>query len=213
MRRLALVSLAILVGSPVAAQDAADVPVWAEGVQLVMFGGPAPGDLEILLNGEFVIEVTDVPGTMAEIADLMQAGPNVLEVRMRPPEVERVATNRLRIQVAPVTQLSSRQQRMEQPLVEIEIPAELERGVLECAQTATFWAGPVPEKQELKNDYYVIVEGPPIHHWVTMSVNGRPVHGTSGGRMFFEISDFVIKGKNEVVFDFVPTCMVPPSGR
>ena len=212
--RLALLFLLVLPVTGAVAEGPDDAfATWAEDVNLVLFGGPPPGDLEILINGEFVAEVTDAPLPSAEIADLLKPGVNVLEVRLTAPAEPRGRANRMKIQVARVHRLSSTQSQTGQPLAEIEVPPELDGGVLDCIQTTKFWAGPSVTRAELKDDYYLVFNGPPIHHWTTVAINGTPVYGANVGNAMLEITDFVVKGKNELILEFVPSCMNRPSGR
>ena len=212
--RLVLLFLLVLpVTGAVAEEPDGEFAAWAENVNLVLFGGPPPGDLEILINGEFVAEVTDAPLPLAEIADLLKPGVNVLEVRMTTPAEPRGPANRMKIQVAPIRKLSSTQRQSGQPLAEIEVPPELDSGKLDCSQATKFWAGPSATSAELKDDYYLVLNGPPIHHWATVEINGTPVYGANVGNAMFEITDFVVKGKNELILKFVPSCMNRPSGR
>ena len=75
--RLALILLlALPIGVQSAEEEAESLAVWAEDIDLILFGGPPPGDLEVLINGEFAAEVTDAPPPTSEISDLLKPGVN-----------------------------------------------------------------------------------------------------------------------------------------
>jgi hypothetical protein len=209
---LVLIAAVWLLATPAVAEEG-KVPDWAEPIKLVMFGGPSPGDLEVSLNGDFVVEILGVTPPVAEISDLLQAGVNRLKITMKPPEEPRRA-NILKVQVAPVEQLGAMQQQTLMPLAQFVVPPELLGGAEECTEEISFWGGPPPYPEaDLKERYYLVVQGPPIPHFVTIWINDLPLFASAGGETFMEITQYVLKGRNEVRYEFKPTCMTRESKR
>lgn len=200
--------------SPSARAEDSETPAWAEDLHLIVLGGPASGDIEVLVNGEFAVELGENPTVATQIGDMLINGTNTLEIRMRAPEDPRSRTGRMEIQVAEVIKTSVRQREIQRPLVNVEVPTELRDGGTECVQAVSFWAGPPPQRDaEPKDRHWLIVQGAPSTHWVTVSINGAPVFSGCFGDTFFDITDFVIRGKNEVLYSAAPTCMSRPTGR
>ena len=181
---------------------------------MIAFGGPAPGDIEVLINGEFAVEFGSDPTAATPIDDMVVAGNNMLEIRMAAPEEPRGRTRHLQLHVAEIVQTSAHQRETQQPLVQVNVPDKLRSSGTECIQTAPFWAGPPPAREAApKESYWLIIQGAPSTHWFTVSINGVPVFNGYSGDTFFEVTDFVIRGKNEVVYSATPTCMSRPTGR
>lgn len=187
---------------------------WAENLHLMALGGPAPGDLEVLVNGEFAVELGASPGGSIPVGDMLVVGINTLELRMREPEEPRGRTARLQIQVAPMVETSAYHRESGKPLVAVDVPEKLRGAGADCVQPVSFWAGPPPQRDvEPADRHWLLMQGAPSTHWFTVSVNGVPVYSGSSGDTFFEISDFVIVGRNEVLYSASPTCLSPPTGR
>lgn len=187
---------------------------WKGSLRLVVSGGPVAGDVEVLLNGEFVagIQGGEAP-IFQEIDDLLAAGLNRLEVRVGPAADPRKGRDHLRVAIVPVETSRNRTTQTSLPLIEIEVPRDAS-GTPTCAETGPFWAGPEPAADpSLKERYWLFAFGPPAKVRVTTYLNGMPVHDASAGNDIVEVTRFVKKGKNEVRFESRPTCLVLPSGR
>ena len=192
------------------ANEVTETPAWAENIHLTVFGGLAKGDIEISLNGEFAAEIQGDPSGFTPIGDMLVAGINTMKIRLRPAETPRENFGAVRIQISPVVNVGHRQRQTQNPIVSVTVPKELRGGGFGCTQVATFWAGPPPSQEEpAKARHWLLVQGAPSTHWFTVFVNGAPVFSGPSGDSFYEISDFVMRGKNEVLYSASPTCMSP----
>lgn len=210
MRRVVLVLMVFCCSMSAVAQD--EDRSWTENIMLTVFGGPPPGMVEITLNGEFVAEFGQNPPMVTEIGDLIQEGQNELTIRL---SIEQPAANPgvTRIAIAPMRDVGRSQRQSEQPLAQITLPASLQSGS-ECTQTIKFWAArPKERTSELKHRYWLIVDGPPVNHWLSVSLGGHVLYEANEGTMFFEITDHVAKGKNTVEYTAAPTCFGRPTDR
>jgi hypothetical protein len=208
--------LALLSSPPASAEEAAappEPPEWAQRLRLVIHGGPAASDVEITLNGQFVILVQDEPEWFHEIADLVKPGVNELKLTLKKPDAPRGGGDDLTITVREVAENARKVVTKGEPLAEITVPASAASDP-SCEASVRFWAGPVPgpAPEGLKNSYWLYATGPSAHVAVAVIVNDRLVYETSSGQAWFDITPFVHKGKNTATFELRPTCLVSDIG-
>lgn len=203
LRFALIVAFSILIVGPAGAEDTAAQP-WNADLKLTVFGGPSAGRITLSLNGEFLAEFDDDPPIMTDVADLVRPGENELSI-----QVDAAAPGRsgrdLRLAVAQVQQVTRRQMETKLPLIHMTIPARIDGGA--CTETIRFWAGPVEGAAQLKNMHWLVIDGPPMRHMVSVTVNGRTVVETLEGDSYYDISQHVIKGKNEVEYTTRETCL------
>jgi len=216
--KVAVAFAVLILGSsilnPAQAADAAEPPDWARALRLVVDGGPTRSDVEVTLNGEFVLLAQEGPSLFHEIADLVKPGVNEIRITLKKPEAPREKGENQRIAIRAVTTRSRALETVGRPLVEIVVPgdATAESG---CTETMHFWGGPAstPPPEGLKNAYWLYVSGPPAHVSVGVYVNDSFVYESSRGNEWFDATAFVKKGRNEVTFQLRPVCLVPPTSR
>ncbi len=196
------------------AEETPEPPALAEHLRLVVVGGPPRGDLEVTLNGEFVVEIGDEPNLFHEIADLVKPGVNELTVTLKPSSTPREYAEDLRLDIRLVRESGRTMRAVGSPLAEVVVPADAGEDEA-CTETARFRVGEVPkaEGEPLKNDYWLFVTGPPARSRVSVFVNDHLAYEASSGNEFIKITPLVRKGKNTVTFESRPTCLVPKSGR
>jgi hypothetical protein len=199
-----------LAAEGVVAATADEVPEWARDLGLFVFGGPPPGVVEIRVNGEFAAEVVEGTPSSIEVNDMLRAGVNELDLEFRPADASPPAGRRVDIRIARAERVTAFRNAVKDPLVDVVIPAEPSPGP--CRETIRFWAGPPPAPPAaLENRYWLVVEGGPVSHRVTVTLNDVPVYAAGSGDRLIEVTRFVRKGKNKVTFEAVPTCLVPQS--
>ncbi len=208
------IAASLLGGAPGLSGELPESPSWAKALKLVSYGGPVKGDVEVSLNGQFVTQFQEEPSMFTEIADLVRPGLNELMVAFKTPEAPRTRTERMTLEIRNVETSESRSRTVGRALVEIVIPEDAGDDP-SCQHRARFWAGPPAqaEGEPLKSHYWLFVTGPPARSQVAVFVNDRLVYEASSGNEFVEITSLVKKGKNSVVFESRPTCLVPKSGR
>jgi hypothetical protein len=210
-RYLAAALMIGLAAAGVVAETADEVPEWARDLGLFVFGGPPPGVVEIHVNGHLAAEIAEGSPSSIEMNDLLRAGVNEFELEFRPSDADPPAGRRVDIRIATAEQVNAFRNAVKDPLVEIVIPAA--PPTAPCQETVRFWAGPPPAPPAaLENRYWLVIEGGPVSHRVTVTLNDVPVFAASSGDTMVEITRFVKKGKNAVSFEAVPTCLVPRSG-
>lgn len=204
--------LAFSLGMPAFGEEGSVLPEWTRDLKLVMSGGQARVNVEVLVNGEPVALVEEEVPPVSEIADLLQPGINELTLRFTPPEEPREAGTRMRVSVALVKLLASRHSQVQESLVETSIPAgfQIEQP---CEEVRRFWIGPDPDSDSrLKKRFWLLVEGPPVHHTVAVVINGVTVVDASSGTRAVEVTRHLRKGRNTVIFEGRPTCVEEKSG-
>ena len=207
---IALVLGGALLDGPVA-QPAP--PASKPAMQLVVTGGPVPVDVEVMINDQFVATVgSGEEPLMQEIDDVLKPGENTVRLVARKAEDGRSGEENLRIWISPVTQRSSRRSIIEQPLFSAEVPAEATLAA-ECTETGRFSVGAPPKAAALKNQYWMFVMGPPTNHRVNVQVNGWTVTSLSRGHSMFDLTPYVVPGKNSVTFEGTRACFKPASGE
>lgn len=187
-----------------------DVPAWAENLRLTVFGGPAAGTITVSLNGEFLAEFDREPPVMTEISDLVSKGENEITFEIEGGDPG-IPARDLRVAVAPVHNVTSRQLESGRPLAHVTVPGRIEGG--ECTETLHFQAGPVDDAPDLKDLYWLVVTGPPMRHMVSVKINGKTVVETLEGDAFYNITKHLARGKNEVEYAARATCLVRPTDR
>jgi hypothetical protein len=189
-------------------------PEWAKALRLVLTGGPVASDVEITLNGQFVILVQGEPEWFHAIADLVKPGVNELKIALKKPDAPRTGSGDLGISVRIVSETARKVVTKGNPLAEVTVPANA-LSEPSCEPTIRFWAGPPPgpAPEGLKNAYWLYATGPSALVSVGVVVNDRLIYETSSGQAWFEVTPFVRKGKNTVTFELRPTCLVRNSSR
>ena len=192
----------------------AAVPAWANDLRLVAHGGPVAADVEISINGQFVLLAQDEPRWFHEIADLVKPGINEIGVTLRKAEEQRSQREDLSVSIHTVKETKRSVKAEGTPLVELYVPADAGAEPA-CSKSMRFWAGPPaqPPPVGLKNQYWLYVTGPAAQVSVAVFVNGQFVYEAAEGNAWFDATAFVKKGKNDVVFETKPTCLVRPSVR
>ena len=193
---------------PTAAQEAED-PAWAQDLRLTLFGGPAAGTITLSLNGEFLAEFDREPPVMTEISDLLRQGENELTIKVEAGDPG-IPARDLRLAVAPVRNVTSRQLESGRPLAHVTIPGKVES---DCTETLRFQAGPVNQAPDLKDRYWLVVTGPPMRHMVSVKINGKTVVETLEGDAFYDITKYVSQGKNDVEYVARATCLARETDR
>jgi hypothetical protein len=183
-----------------------EVPDWAATLGLFVFGGPAAAPVRVQLNDSLVAEIASGgQGRTFEVLEALASGPNELSVEFLPAESAGEASGRLTVALATSQRSEDGKRRLDEAIAESSLPEV--SGDDACTERFRFWAGPPPEQaEELKKEYFLAVQGPPVGYLVTVSINGHPVYTTTKGERFFEVSPFIHKGKNSVSFDAVPAC-------
>jgi hypothetical protein len=215
-----LVSFAVclvLFGSIPARADepaAAEPPEWAQRLRLTLHGGPVVSDVEISINGAFVILAQESPDWFHEIADLVKPGVNELSVELKKADAPRSGGDDLAIAIREVSERGRKTETKGSPLAELTVPAGSPAEPA-CKTSVRFWAGPPPGPAPagLKNQYWVYANGPAARVSVAVVVNDRLIYETSSGQNWFDVTPFVQKGKNTAVFELRPTCLVPDFGK
>lgn len=199
---------------PSVGEEPVKAPEWARNLRLVVSGGPAISDIEISLNGEFVLDIGDQEaGLFHQVADLVRPGLNELKVALAKPEQARAAGEKVEIAVVRVEESERRVRTEGRPLAEVTVPGDVSADT-PCAETIRFLAGPVsPAPPDLKNRYWLFITGPPARSRVTVKVNDAVVGDAASGNTFIEVTHAVLKGKNVALFELRPTCLVEKSGR
>ena len=189
-------------------------PAWANDLRLVAHGGPVAADVEITINGQFVLLVQDEPRWFHEIADLVKPGINEVGITLKKSDEARSERDDLSVSIHSVKQTKRAVEASGTPLVEMYVPADAGAEPA-CTKSMRFWAGPPsqPPPTDLKNQYWLYVTGPAAQVSVAVFVNGQFVYEASEGNAWFDATAFVKKGKNDVVFETKPTCLVRPSTR
>lgn len=199
-----------LAAGGVAAGTANEVPEWARDLGLFIFGGPPPGVVEIRVNGEFAAEIVEGTPSSVEVNDMLHVGVNELELEFRPADAAPPAGRRVDIRIARAERVTAFRNAVKDPIVDVVIPAE--PPTAPCRETIRFWAGPPPTPPAaLESRYWLVVEGGPVSHRVTVTLNDVPVYAAGSGNRLIEVTRFVRRGKNTVTFEAVPTCLVPSS--
>ncbi len=202
--RLAAIVLCSIVIAGSAGADGGEARPWAEDLKLTVLGGPSAGKITLSLNGEFLAEFDDDPPVMTEIADLIRPGENELTIQIDA-AAPGASGRDMRLAVVPVRSVTRRQMESGHPLAHVTIPGHVADGA--CTESIRFWAGPVEGAAKLKDNHLLVIDGPPIRHMVSVRVNGRTVIETLEGDSFYDISEHVIKGKNEVEYAARATCL------
>lgn len=208
-------SAAAVVIAVSAGAAAAEPPEWARAFRLSVVGGPVASDVEISVNGEFVLEVHDEAGLFHEIGDLLRPGTNEIKVSLKAPGEAREGVEDLSVEIIRVRVSAHRVMQDGHALVRVVVPADA-KADLGCAETASFAAGPPPPVERpdgLSSRYWVFVSGPPSKMRAAVTVNGALAIDASTGDAFVEITHLVQRGKNAAVVDVRPACFVPRSGR
>ena len=214
---VAALLLALVASRPPSAEEVKtdpEPPEWAQQLRLVLHGGPLASDVEVTLNGQFVILVQGEPEWFHAIADLVKPGVNELKIALKKPDTPRTGSDDLTVEVREVSETARKVVTKGNSLAEIAVPASAPSEP-SCETTVRFWAGPPPGPAPtgLKNAYWLYATGPSARVSVGVVVNDRLVYETSSGQAWFEITPFVHKGKNTVTFELRPTCLVPDTGR
>jgi len=203
---LVLVLVLCAVATSVAADDA--TPDWAQDLALFALGGPPAGVLVISLNGEFAAQIGAGSPPRLDVADLLHAGTNEMELEFRPDAT--ITGRRLKLRIGKAERVSSYQNVIKRAMIAVDIPAETPPST--CKEKIRFWAGPPASPPvELEKRYWLVTAGPPVNQRVTVLINDAPVYQVSSGGAFVEITEHTRKGKNEVTFELAPTCFAQPS--
>ena len=208
---LVLFLAAVLVcQGPSVAQDGGENRDWARNLRLTVFGGPSAGTITLTLNGEFVAEFDGDPPIMTEIADLLRAGENELGIEIKDVKPDAPARD-LRLSVAPVQEVSTRQLEAGRPVVHVTIPGRVQSET--CQETLKFWVGPAVPGGDLESKYWLVVTGAPSPHLVSVRINGKSLLSALEGDAFYDITEHVTKGKNNVEYESRASCLSRPTDR
>ena len=216
MFRAFLASSLVVLSLPAGAQDATPpaTPEISESYRLTVMGGPVAVDVDVFLNDEYALTLTERNEWFHDIPGLLKPGANVLKVVAKAPGEPRTGSEPLEIQLRRVKLSGRRVETSGQPLASLTIPAALDASG-GCEETVRFFVDPSPKPNPaLKNRWYLLVGGPATEHQVTVLVNGNPVWSGTEGDAIVEISGHLTKGKNAVTFEGRPTCLAQsPQGR
>jgi hypothetical protein len=148
-----------------------------------------------------------------EIADLVRPGINELKIVLKKPDEARPPGDNLLVEVRRVVEAHRAIETAGEPLLDVVVPGDAPADPA-CEKVVRFRAGPEPEApKDLKNRYWFYASGPPAQVSAAVMVNGELVYEASAGNMWFDVTAFVHKGKNDVTFEMHPTCLVPKSAR
>jgi len=188
------------------AEEPEPAPDWAKNLGLFIFGGPASAGVNVRLNGRNVANVADGSGSSTHgILDALESGVNELVVEFLANDTPAAGRDRLTVSLATSRLKEDGKRTLDESIAETSLPAIPAASA--CTETFRFWAGPPPETtEELQKRYFVRVHGPPVGYLVTILINGSPVYTTTRGERFFEVTSFIVKGKNWVEFEAVPGC-------
>ena len=183
-----------------------EVPDWAATLGLFVFGGPAASAVHLRLNDQTVAEVAPGgSGKIYEILAALKSGANVFVVEFLAADARPEERARLSVSLATSQVQADGNRRLDESIAETALPAD--PPAASCTETFRFWAGPPPEPAgELKKEYFMAVQGPPVGYLVTIQINDQPIYTTTKGERFFEVTSFIRKGRNTVTFDAVPGC-------
>jgi len=188
------------------AKDWEEVPDWAATLGLFVFGGPAASPVQIRLNDQTVADIA--PGDLGQIYEILEAlhsGANELVVEFLVGDAPPDDHARLSVSLATSQVRPDGNRLLGESIAETALPADPPDSA--CTETFSFWAGPPPPSEgELKKEYFLAVQGPPVGYLVTILINDQPIYTTTRGERFFEVTAFLRKGKNVVTFDAVPGC-------
>lgn len=202
---------AVLIGASVSHAAELD-PEFGKNFVLSVMGGPPPSDVEVHLNGEWATTIDADSRGFHEIAELLRPGWNELKLSLGEAAEPRQGRD-LRVEVFPVERDERSVTVTGSSLAKLTIPQGLVPAA-KCTETVRFHLGPRPApKAELKNLWYLLVDGPPGQLLVTVSVNGQPVWTGTHGNAWVDVTSELIKGKNTVTFEGRPSCLVKPSGE
>ena len=208
-----LLICAFVVGGAIAAEES-DAPSWADDLRLTFHGVAPPGRVTISINGEFAAEFDRDPPSMTDIGDLVREGQNVITVVVEGDADRATGSGRnVRLAIAPARKVSASRLEIGRPLVEVTLPPDVPAD-FRCSQDIRFWAGPELEPAvDLKEAYWLVFHGPPTHHLVAAKVNGKVLFEAMEGDMFFNITEHVVKGKNEIEYEARRTCLARPTDQ
>ena len=216
MLRGLLISCLVLVPLTVraletAAPQEADV---AETYRITAMGGRVAVDVDVCLNGEYALTLTERNEWFYEVRGLLKKGENVLKVVTKAPDQARAASEPLEIQLRRVKEAGRRVETVGHPLASLTIPPSV-TAASACEESVRFLVDPDPKPNPaLKNRWYLLVAGPATEHQITVLVNGKPVWSGTEGDAIVEVSSHLAKGKNAVTFEGRPTCLAQaPQGK
>ncbi|MCP4592714.1 MAG: hypothetical protein GY842_18420 [bacterium] len=212
LRIYALIALILAGGLTAAAAQEEDPEVSTDDKEIIIVlrGGPAPVDVEVSIGDEYVGTIGQDVTRSLSLEGLLVDGVNELNVKLLQPDQPR-SGRRLEIAVVELERVTARRREYMGHLARIVVPADA-TAESACEDTVRFWVGGIPwESPPLKRDYYLFVSGPPATHRVTVWLNGVPVHSTNRNQGAIDITPFVKKGRNALVFAGTPTCLVSKS--
>jgi hypothetical protein len=204
--------VAVLIGTTMAQAVEPD-PEFGKNFVLSIVGGPPPAEIEVYLNGEWATTIDAHSRGFHEVAELLRPGWNELKITLGATTTATPPEGRdLRIEIFAVERDARSISAMGAPLAKLTVPQGLAPAA-KCTETVRFHLGPRPApKAELKNLWYLFVEGPPGQLLVSVSVNGQAVWTGTQGNAWIDVTSELIKGKNAITFEGRSSCLVQPSG-
>jgi len=203
---IALFLVCVLAPSIGAAEGGDKASDWATELGLFVFGGPASANVSVRLNGQMVAEIPEASGAAThEISGALETGINEFIVEFLGNDAPERDRKRLTVSLATSQLGQDGKRKLDESVAETSLPAR--PSATACTETYRFWAGPPPETTaELKKRYFLAIHGPPVGYLVTILVNDFPVYTTTRGERLVEVTAFIVKGQNRVLFEAVPGC-------
>jgi hypothetical protein len=203
---IALVLVVVMVPGLSVPEETVGSPNWAAGLGLFVFGGPASASVDVRVNGQTVAEIAQGSGGGThEIEDALQAGVNEFAVEFHSSDAPQEDARRLTVSLATSQIKEDGKRRLDESVAETSLPPQPPAST--CTETYRFWAGPPPEsRDELKKRYFMAIHGPPVGYLVTILLNDSPVYTTTRGERLIEVTAFIVKGQNRILFEAVPDC-------